>query len=192
LQNKSEKFSNKSEVILTLNKKSHFSIHQAVSKFDEENIAEAADLFEKHLENFPSDPTAQILLGRTYARLGKYHQAAQLIKSAAEKIHSPGTFEFYQKEIEMTLSREKSSMPKEDLPVTELVNSYKLEEIQNSQADGISSGEPELVSETLAKIYVSQGEFNEAIKIYQKLIERKPESREKYSSLVKELKTRLE
>ena len=121
MQNKSEKFSSKSEIILNLNKKSHLSIHQAASKFDEANIAEAKDLL-----------------------------------------------------------------------VVGLLNSDKTKEFQHSQSDGSSSGETELVSETLAKIYVSQGEFSEAIKIYQKLVERKPESREKYISLVNELKSRLE
>jgi len=49
-----------------------------------------------------------------------------------------------------------------------------------------------LVSETLAKIYISQGELTEAIKIYEKLMERKPESKEKYLQSIEELRSRLE
>lgn len=49
-----------------------------------------------------------------------------------------------------------------------------------------------IVSETLAKIYISQGELREAIEVYKKLI-KKDSSKEKYfQDKIKELKIRLE
>lgn len=192
MHNRSDKFSSKAEVISKLKKKTSLSIYQGLNKLDDENINEAADLLEKHLQNFPSDAAAKILLGKTYAKLGRYHQASQLIKSAADTIHSPHTLEFYQKEIEMMIRKEKYTMPEHDFKSKEKINLNDSEEFKTSESDQNSSGEHELVSETLAKIYISQGEINEAIKIYNKLIERKPENKEKYFRLINELKLRLE
>ncbi len=46
-----------------------------------------------------------------------------------------------------------------------------------------------LASETFANIYLSQGQKNEAIKIYELLIQRNPEKKEYYSEKIRELKS---
>jgi tetratricopeptide (TPR) repeat protein len=46
-----------------------------------------------------------------------------------------------------------------------------------------------LASETFAKIYLSQGQKNEAIKIYELLIHRNPEKKEYYFEKIRELKS---
>jgi len=48
------------------------------------------------------------------------------------------------------------------------------------------------VSETLAKIYITQGEFKEAIDIYQKLIRKTPSKQEYYLQKIIELQSQLE
>jgi tetratricopeptide (TPR) repeat protein len=48
------------------------------------------------------------------------------------------------------------------------------------------------VSETLAKIYITQGEFKEAIEIYQKLIKKNPSKQEYYLQKISELQSQLE
>lgn len=48
-----------------------------------------------------------------------------------------------------------------------------------------------IVSETLAKIYVAQGELQEAITVYEKLIEKDPEKEEYFSLKIEELKSKL-
>jgi tetratricopeptide (TPR) repeat protein len=48
------------------------------------------------------------------------------------------------------------------------------------------------VSETLAKIYITQGEFKEAIDIYQKLIRKTPSKQEYYLQKISELHSQLE
>ncbi len=52
-----------------------------------------------------------------------------------------------------------------------------------------SPDKSKLASETLANIYLSQGQKNEAIKIYELLIERNPEKREYYFEKIRELKS---
>lgn len=48
------------------------------------------------------------------------------------------------------------------------------------------------VSETLAKIYINQGEFKEAIDVYQKLIKKTPSKQEYYLQKISELQSQLE
>jgi tetratricopeptide (TPR) repeat protein len=49
-----------------------------------------------------------------------------------------------------------------------------------------------IVSETLAKIYITQGELNEAIEVYKKLIHKNPSKTEYYSQKISEIQSQLE
>lgn len=48
-----------------------------------------------------------------------------------------------------------------------------------------------IVSETLAKIYINQGEFQEAISVYEKLIEKNPDKKDYYEIKIEEIKIRM-
>ena len=48
-----------------------------------------------------------------------------------------------------------------------------------------------IVSETLAKIYVAQNEYDEAIKVYEKLVKKEPSRYEHYTEKIKEIRSRL-
>lgn len=48
-----------------------------------------------------------------------------------------------------------------------------------------------IVSETLAKIYINQGEFQEAIAVYEKLIAKNPDKKDYYEIKIEEIKIRM-
>ncbi len=48
-----------------------------------------------------------------------------------------------------------------------------------------------IVSETLAKIYINQGEFHEAIAVYEKLIMKNPDKQDYYEIKIEEIKIRM-
>lgn len=48
-----------------------------------------------------------------------------------------------------------------------------------------------IVSETLAKIYVNQGEYQEAIAVYEKLIKKSPDKKDYYEIKIEEIKIRM-
>jgi len=55
----------------------------------------------------------------------------------------------------------------------------------------ILSQDSMIVSETLAKIYVAQNEYDEAIKVYEKLIIKEPSRYEHFTEKIKEIRSRL-
>jgi tetratricopeptide (TPR) repeat protein len=61
--------------------------------------------------------------------------------------------------------------------------------IPETNQNSHSPDKSKLASETLANIYLSQGEKSEAIKIFELLIDRKPEKREYYLAKIAELKS---
>ena len=64
--------------------------------------------------------------------------------------------------------------------------SYDMSNIDNFIAQDM------FVSETLAKIYITQGEFKEAIEVYQKLIQKTPSKQEYYLQRISELQSQLD
>ncbi len=52
------------------------------------------------------------------------------------------------------------------------------------------SGDNLIISETLAKIYVAQEEYNEAIKVYEKLIKKEPAKHQYYSEKINEIRSK--
>jgi tetratricopeptide (TPR) repeat protein len=65
-------------------------------------------------------------------------------------------------------------------------------DITQSPVRGESDSGSKIVSETLAKIYAAQGEYREAIQVFEKLIERNPSKKEEYLQKIKELNSRLD
>jgi len=65
-------------------------------------------------------------------------------------------------------------------------------EISQSLLLDNDSGSHLIVSETLAKIYTTQGEFAEAIEVYKKLTKKNPQKEEYYKQKMDNLKSQLE
>lgn len=78
--------------------------------------------------------------------------------------------------------------------IAEKLINTKFEQSKSTSSNEITQPEyipdkSKLATETFAKIYVSQGQKNEAIKIYELLIQRNPEKKEYYSEKILELKS---
>jgi tetratricopeptide (TPR) repeat protein len=63
--------------------------------------------------------------------------------------------------------------------------------VTNSDFESILKKDNLIISETLAKIYAAQNEYNEAIKVYKKLIAREPEREEHYTNMINEIKHKV-
>lgn len=70
-------------------------------------------------------------------------------------------------------------------------NNNKADKFEDKPLEGFAS-ENLIVSETLAKIYIAQGELKEAINVFKKLVYKNPDKKEYYLKRISELETELE
>ncbi len=106
--------------------------------------------------------------------------------------------EFFEKEYERNLS-EKDEQVNIDDRLGELADeissarisepSVEIDEDETEPEPGYSGS---IISETLAKIYAAQGEYTEAIKVYEKLMLKTPSKKEDYIQKIRELNSRFD
>ena len=78
----------------------------------------------------------------------------------------------------------------EQISKAKISTSY-IHTVTHSDFESILKKDNMLISETLAKIYAAQNEYNEAIKVYKKLIAREPEREEHYTNMINEIKHKV-
>lgn len=207
----------KIDLIYSYNKLTPLFARKAGYELDKKNLEDAVEILTKGLKHFPNYAVPYLLLGKAYALKGDYTEAIENIKKGSDLIPSKKTYDFYLNEIENIKNKislgfsdaghaeeapsanediyGKNSLPKDeklrDL-VRELSPEQKTEHHSERTEQEKSFGKNIIVSETLAKIYISQGEYSEAIEIYTLLKEKHPDKAEYYTKKIDELKTKLD
>lgn len=216
----SEIFNEKVSLIYEYNKQTPLFVRMANIHLEKDNPQEALIILNAGLIHYPDHPVAIFLIAKAHTALGNYSQAIKFLKKGSELIHSPKTYDFYLREIEAikkqkvfynvddrsvkqpTQQKEEKDLTSvfftetvkkiaEDLKEAEnvLINSVQ-EESQTTSYNLIDDSM--ILSETLAKIYVNQREYEEAIRIYEKLKVKIPEKANYFDSKIGELKLKLE
>jgi tetratricopeptide (TPR) repeat protein len=204
----------KVDLIYSINTITPLFVRKASYELEKKNIDEAINILTKGLKHYPNFAAAYLLLGKLFALKGQYTEAIENIKKGSDLIPSKKTYDFYLNEIENIKNKisisstnivrktetELKETKKED-DIEPLPKDEKLEELVKEVApdkkpsskisDSKSSGKNIIASETLAKIYASQGEYKEAIDIYNLLKEKHPDKVDFYSNKVKELEEKL-
>ena len=202
----------KIDLIYSYNKLTPLFVRKAGYEIENKNFEDAIEILTKGLKNFPNYAVPYLLLGKAYALKGDYSEAIENIKKGSDLIPSKKTYDFYLNEIENiknkislgfinkspaeeVLNEKEESLP-QDEKLIELVREISPEQKSERPPERAeqekSFGKNIIVSETLAKIYISQGEYNEAIEIYNLLKEKHPDKVEYYSKKIDELKSKLD
>lgn len=184
------------------------------------NLENALNILQEGIKRFPHHPVAHILLGKTHAQSGNYAQAASHIKSAASVLHMAKTLEYYLNEFESLKSQRSvfQSVSRKAFLTNNMRNgkegsvnqteNHELSRSLRETINEITSGgkrveqkqnggnllRPDnmIVSETLAKIYLAQGEAQEAVKVYKQLMKKTPDKTEYYQKKIDEITTTLQ
>jgi tetratricopeptide (TPR) repeat protein len=165
----------------------YFILGKAYSKMSE--FSKALKCYKKGSELIHSKETYQFYLREL--------ESLKNLKTPPELRTIPIYDERKEKKAE---EKKSSSEIKNDLDMlAEKISNAKITVVQedknfnkNSPDESSFAGESSLiVSETLAKIYLAQGEIQEAISIYEKLKKKEPAKKDYFSQRIDELKSKL-
>ena len=179
MQNFNE-FREKSELIYERDNSTPLFAVVAEKKFIEGKIEEAKKILDEGLSLYPDYAAAYYLYAKILISEGENAEAEKKLARARE-IFSSEVLENY---FEKLLSGEKTLLGNAD-PILRELNEEILPEKEDEEIET-----DEFVSETLATVYENQGTFDEAIEIYEKLIEKEPNNAEKYKAKIEELKSK--
>jgi tetratricopeptide (TPR) repeat protein len=207
-----ETFSDKIGLVYNFDKNSPLFVHAASDELEKKNFQNAIEILENGIKTYPYFTAAYIILAKAYAYSGNYKLALDVLKTGTDLMHSKKTYDYYVREIEgirrninlYTPSAGKSDIGSKSGDAGILENLGNLvREISspgNIPAEKKTEKHPDetqpegsiIVSETLAKIYISQGEIEEARKVYLKLIQKHPDREEYYRKKIDELPAGLQ
>ncbi len=190
--------------VFEFNNNSPLIVYKAAKELADNNIAEAIDLLNKAIDNFPYYPTPHYLLALALAHNEEFEKAKLMLSKAHNLLDCEETYKYYTNEIEQIKKKIKELGNNFDDTVNKVLNETLSEsdeennllpssenplENQNDQKTILPEGT--IITETLAEIYSSQGNYNEAIEIYQKLKNIQPQKAEKYEKRISELNNLL-
>jgi tetratricopeptide (TPR) repeat protein len=81
--------------------------------------------------------------------------------------------------------------------LAETISSAKIQRVKEDEDPELSSlfnlsENNMIISETLAEIYLAQGEYKEAVKVYERLIKKNPEKGEYFTNKIRVIQTRFD
>ena len=208
----------KIKLIYEFNNESPLFARVAYSELKKGNYLEAAKILDDGIHRHANYPTAFLILSLAKAYEGKDEEARIVAKIGADLIDSPETYEFYLNKISDIIAERdllsdalhpafhEEAADDQVIPLVEkeeeLEDKLDLLAQQLSKAKIIPRDDIEttpekipkfvgkrIVSETLADIYFSQRNFEEAIKMYEELLSQKPEKAEVYLQKIGEMKS---
>lgn len=207
-------------LIYEFNKQSPLFARVANAELNKGNIEYALKILSEGLELYPDYPTAHLVYAKALAFTGKKEDAVKEIKKASSLISDKKTEDYYLYQIEKISaessafreSRRTSFFPEsfeqiEKEPeekeivddgleqLAEELNSAKaiepeVEEERPSSGFVFTGGKP-IISETLAGIYMAQGNLKDAKYVYEQLIVKEPAKEERLRKKLDEIELRL-
>lgn len=209
----------KIKLIYEFNKNSPLFARVAAAEIEKGNYLEAIKILDDGIDLYPNYASAFLVLSIAKAYEGKEEEAKIVAKIGADLINDGKTYSSYKAKIKEIIEERNSisqtlrhsfveeKKEKELVLHEEIVLEDKLDILakQLSKAKIIPKEEtsestvsvPEfkgqkIVSETLAEIHIKQKNFDEAIFIYEELINKKPEKIEYYLQRISDIRTMMD
>ena len=166
------------------------------------NYSEAVDLFQKASKLLRSDDTYDYYLNeletiRKQRSLFETTKGSIFYKTSDDAEGSIIDNEIFDQETDTTSGEDLAASIDERLEqLAEEISKAKLSPTYNDNTSGTEfleniSGDNLIISETLAKIYYAQNEYEEAIKVYKKLINKDASKYEYYIEKINEIRAKL-
>lgn len=204
----SQTFNDKVNLIYEYNKQSPLFVRVANSEIEKNNTEKAVEILNDGLSLYPNYPVAHILLGKALMHMGKYKESLDSFRKGSDLVNSHKVYEYYLQEVE-NLKKQRALFESPHSPgfISETegkggnekkisleseLSSYDSMDDRKKNPGSPGAGGDSIVSETLANIYITQGEFKEALTIFERLLKKNPQKQEYYSQKISELKAKLD
>ena len=192
----------KIKLIYEFNPGSSLFARVAEAELIDGNLDKAMQILEKGLKKYPDYIAAHLVYIEVLAKKGEYKKVIDKLEEIRPLVNDDATINYYLEKIE----EEKSSSQNTDEEVENLKKPFEdnlenlAETISKAKIPPVDNAQPakqnrftspsgtQFVSETLADIYLSQGNFKEALDIYEKLNEINPAKRDQYAEKIQEIK----
>ncbi len=190
----------KIKLIYEFNNNSPLFARVAESLLEDGQYDEAIDILEDGLKKYPNYMAAKIVLILALAKKGEYEEVNERMDKIKDDLDEE-TINHYLKKIEEEREKEDELMSSirgtsanldDDLEkLAERISKAKIpppDELNKSliKASNNPKGN-QFVSETLAEIYLAQGNHKEALEIYKKLLESNPQKSEQIKMKIEEI-----
>jgi len=199
----------KFKLIYEFNNSSPLFTRIANSLIKQGNYTEAFKILNNGLEKNPNYPTAHFILAIALAYSGKENEAIEEVRKGSELIRSDSTLDIYLNRVKEIINErnllkesrrpsllEKPEKPKDNFEdglenlALKLTNAKIIYNPEDKELSGIEISEfqgSKIASETLAKIYIAQGDYKEAITVYHELAKKNPDRADEFAQKISEL-----
>ena len=193
-------------LVYEFNKESPLLVYKASKEIEDRNITNAIELLNTSIEKYPYYPTAYFLLSVALAYNGDYIKAGQSITQGNNLLDEEQTSQYYSNLVgKIKKEAEGLDTNFEDTVSKVLDDSFNDEnendfydfddinieddnnEIQQTESPKGNITEGTIVTETLAEIYNTQGNYKEALDIYNRLLKIQPEKTDKFNQKILEI-----
>lgn len=192
----------KIKLIYEFNNNSPLFARVAEAELNDGNIDQAIKILERGFNNYPDYITAKLVYVEALAKKAQYKKIIDIIEELRPKLDDDTLINYYLEKIEEERAKteieedfllsEKKSLEDNLENLAEVISKAKIppvdENKSNQNYEDFSSMGKQFISETLANIYFSQGNYKEALEIYQKLFETNPNKAEHLKEKIEETK----
>jgi tetratricopeptide (TPR) repeat protein len=194
-------------MVYEFNKESPLITYKAVRELEAKNYKKAVDLLSSAIEKYPYHPTPYFQYALALAHNKQYDLAKDFLKKGDDLLGEEETLRYYLNLIDAVKREADGITVGFDDTINEVLgesfieheqfNSDDIDLIDETSSNPVEtgnseSGEMPIITETLAEIYASQENYEEAIDIYEKLKSIKPDLVDKFNNRINELKTAIE
>lgn len=207
----------KIKLIYEFNNSSPLFARVAASEMERANILDAINILENGMKIHPNYTTPYFILALANAYAGKEEEAKNSALQGSELLGSSETLDYYLSKIDKIIAErnslsdakrhaffhESEENKSSDNTFDDLENKLDIlaERLSKAKIIPKDMGEPfselqhsevptkKIISETMAEIYFTQKNYNEAISIYEELMLQKPEKIDLYENKINDIKS---
>lgn len=194
-------------LLYEFDQKSPLLVYKAAQEIEERNISNAIELLNTSIEKYPYYATAYFLLATALAYNNEYDKISEMISKGSNILDDDETALYYTNLVEK-IKRENAGIDNsfEETISDVLDESFHVDDSEFYNFDDLNLvdekiedtkqiptatkskiTEGTIVTETLAEIYNSQGNYTEALDIYERLLKLQPDKSVKFNKKILEI-----